>query len=372
MPEQLYDSVDLDLDQLIDQHKQLKDLCADPDATERDRQKLLERINQFVARLRRTARQIQTTHDFERVNELALELQSTFSNVLQIPRDVHDEIGLPDSLEQLAPTLRRFAPDEVDAYLAGLAHDISRHRKLSHLSRLVSRLTRQPELIDTWILSTHDETLQDWYNACLFLATEVLSGEIRFVEQLKSDSFMHLQMVWLDDVKELLAYLEWERNGEQGAPYLKHASYYGACQTLHERVLDPELKSPPENFKEIFGWWAEQKYPQRYLFDAGSQRYPQLRPLIERKARRIWDKSLCGDANAHWQSAERFVLQFYGNIISAIRDRDKDAASEVLAAIRCDSEHPVEILNAFEAALVIYGLDAELIASLYRPQESFV
>jgi hypothetical protein len=361
---------------LLDRHEVLQaksNLFGSQDADDGERHQLLDQFDGLIADLRQTTARVQTTDDFERLNNLlsnlASQWQSTFSSVLGIPRDIRGEIGLPLALEQLKPTPRRFFPEEVTGYLQGLAHDISRNRKLAHLNRFVSRLTRQPELIDAWIPSNHEETLQDWYNACLFLASEVLNGGIRFVEQLHCESFDSLATAWLSDVKGLIAYLAWERDGEQSAPYIKHNSYFSACEILHRRVLDSALKSPPENFKQILDWF-ERKYPRNSLFDAGSNR--QFRQLIERKARRIWEQTQREDPVDHWQQAERFVIQFYGNIVAAIRERDKSAVKEVLDAVKCDAEHRVELVNAFEAALVIYGLDVELLKPLYHPDESFV
>jgi hypothetical protein len=129
------------------------------------------------------------------------------------------------------------------------------------------------------------------------------------------------------------------------------------------------MKMQPERFTRIL------KYIERKFLEAGTvhiKREGETRALIERKARRSWDLMPAGDSKTHWMRAERFVQGFYNNIVPAIRDRNEGAIDKIVACLKPTRDNCVDLLNAFEAALVIYGLDGPYFQSLYKPNESFV
>jgi hypothetical protein len=366
MVEQFQASTDAQLGDLLDRHEALQyRLQFDPRSAGRPS---VEEVDELLSDLRPIAARVQTTEQYEQMNRIAQAWQSAFFLIFDIPRDVRRDIGLRVPPTDLQPTARRCAPHEVTEYLGTRAHEISRIRKIACRNREISRLMKNPESIDG-IRSDESEMQRDWYDACLFFASDVLQGTIHFVDQLDCDAFTHLEGTWLSDVKAMMAYLIWERDGERPYPILKKRHYYVACQTLHDRVLDEAMKAKPDNFGRILSW-LERSYLQYGSLRV--ERTPRVRSLIAQKARRIWEHTGNNDVNRNWLDAERFVFQFYSHIVPAIRHREQGAVSEVLAALSATHERPIDIVNAFEASLVIYGLDVARLESLYNPLQSFV
>ena len=86
--------------------------------------------------------------------------------------------------------------------------------------------------------------------------------------------------------------------------------------------------------------------------------------LIATKARRIWQLNPHGrNPNDDWLLAESYVQRFYGNIVDAVVNGDCGCVALVANAFDfCIPFHDnLRIVNAFEAAILMYFVDAEVI-----------
>lgn len=369
------------LNQLVEQNEELRsrvDLCGeDAVLDEVLRNDLVDQVVEFLQRLQPHAASVASTAEYDVINRIASEWQVTLSSVFNRPIDVRQLLKLPLPQANLRPSPRSISRDDVFRSLQIQADDIATKRKLTGLIRQVnllncqvSQFTKSPDLIHANIPSDEVQMHRDFYDACLFFGVKVLNGTIRMADQLEASTYEFLEGIWLNDVKRLMAYISWELAGEpDGTP--DHRSFYlEVCSQLHARLLDPKRKAGGDSFERVCGWIEG-----RYL--TGRQLRPDkssaARELIEEKAERIWKETGSSDSQANWRAAENYAMAFYQNIIPAIRDKSHDAAAAVLAALHDrDDGLSAEVVNAFEAAIVLEFLPSEIVRRIYRMDHSFV
>jgi hypothetical protein len=252
--------------------------------------------------------------------------------------------------------------DHTTNYLCKQAFGIGQMRKLISLTRLLYELQTHPDRIHDAVHSSRDEMDEDWHQACIYFANDVLEGRVHLALQLDVTTFPILQSIWFDDVKQTRAYLEWEKNGGCWEPQMAPEHYWGALADLKQHLLDPGLKSGAETFRPIGEWLAEQ-YLTAGDFDVNK---PRAHTLVSTKAERIWRRTGSSDAFEDWQLAERYAQDFYENLIPAVVGESSARSEAVLRAFTIPIGCPrgCEIIDAFEAALVGYFVDREVLHDL--------
>ena len=225
------------------------------------------------------------------------------------------------------------------------ALDLSRTRKAQALIRQYG-----PAHVDRFfddIPSTPGEIQADWRQACLLYVDgfTVRAFEIQDVEP---DCYRFLEGVWVDELKELLAYYKWLKGGiDWTTDVIRERQYFEACEELQNRLVNPACKAVASDS-------AVKQYLNNTYFRDGILGGEKTEGLIARKAARL------SPGSRH--CAKELVQTFYGNIIRAI-DGAPDAARKVLKAIQHGGSSPTEpdIVSGFEALLAVLFLDPAIV-----------
>ncbi|HZT32630.1 MAG TPA: hypothetical protein VFA33_22260 [Bryobacteraceae bacterium] len=238
---------------------------------------------------------------------------------------------------------------------------ISRERKASALVYLPA--------LDYLVSSTQQERDEDWRNASILNATSVLLGDLRLTD-LKPECFWRLENVWLDEVKQILAYFNWIDKREQ-EQFWSHASaraqhYWQACDRIRDLLADRKVKERLDRF------FVVRDYIKRYLdeyshFQPESSSY--ATELLEAKVSRLYPKTARQPAEA---IAREYCRMFYENIIPAVESADEEPCVTVLQSLQYGGvrlpDYP-SITNSFEASVAVAFLDAKSIAAFWRSAE---
>lgn len=204
-----------------------------------------------------------------------------------------------------------------------------------------------------------DESAVDWRQAQVCLANELLDGHITFdllntvgkYEMLEGEH-------WLDDLKQLKAYFVWLRRGGGWTPGQSEAHYAEADNLVRIRLTADQPPSMVE-FKDVKAYIES-----TYLEVDGTVRTTapgKAQGLTETKARRLQSLGN-GDNLANWLRAESYVKKFYGNIIRAAVDGDRDAITAVLEAVS-SKDLDGRIVNCFEITVAARFLSSETVQS---------
>lgn len=203
--------------------------------------------------------------------------------------------------------------------------------------------------------STECDSLADWRHARIIRLMQVMTG-VQRPDELESACYKHFTEVWLDEIKEFLAFNNWvdeshDWSDEDGCRWY----YFKACAMLRDILVDPEAKIVADGYPT----------PLQYLDAAylDHSRRPDLRrlsALIASKAARLQT----GNTTVR---AENFVTEFYGNIRTATYG-DSAAIERVLGAVQHGGSSPQEpdVVNGFETLLVILFLDPHKIQAYWN------
>lgn len=335
------------------------------------RDELIGQIRDLIESLKPHAASPASTAEYDLLNRVASELQMALSSVLRLPLDVRQTLGLRLPTADLRPSPRLVSRDEVHRSLRRRADEIARSRKLLDLMRKLQIFTKSPNLIHASIPSTHAEMTQDFYDACVFLAADVISGKIRLADQLETGALDFLGGVWLDDVKRLTAYVAWEQADEPAAPEVGDRFYLRACEMLHRRACNVADKASLTAFDRI-GRWLNDKF----LTDGRLivHNHNAAQALVESKAHRIWLCTGRKDPEENWRAAESYSRAFYENIIPGVVEGHPDALTAVVQAVSAEgiAGSTCEIANAFEAALLLEFVNPQIVFPHYDPAHSFI
>lgn len=191
----------------------------------------------------------------------------------------------------------------------------------------------------------------DWIQAKIHFANEVLDGRIE-LRQLTASAYPHLQLVWLEDVKSLVAYFNWKN---RGAPVFSdpETDHQSACQWFHDR-LRFQKKHSPEDFAEARSF-LEATYLRNGRVDWEKSGTMTLR---EGKAERL---SAFGLSDPRGK-ARAYVEAFYENILPAVSTRNPQSVAILVDLL----EARWQIVDCLEAALAIYGLDRDAVELAQR------
>ena len=318
---------------------------------------LLVRINTLLKRIYELAGQRTIRYeDYEWLSEAAASWQSFFSSILNLPKSI--DLPKRDLLPGL-PTAGPLTEEELDKLV----------RHWSKIYWVFQRENRQGRL------STDQEILADWHHGEMFLMSDILEGRIDFASRIGASSYPRLEKMWLMEVKELIAYLEWEQHGRRTDFQDRVENYESACEHIRRRLMDeqdPEDKRAMVPYKTIKADAAQFGEAKRYLEehylngtsigDKAMWRSDATK-MVKEKISRLSKMSNRMSEQEISDTAEKYVRGYYDHIVAAILSKDSDSTFEVLKAFHYSMirEHSFHLINCFEMALAIYFLDPEVV-----------
>jgi hypothetical protein len=244
--------------------------------------------------------------------------------------------------------------------------DHSRLSKEEIVGRYLARLT--PEEV-------HYQTEQNWKQAELYLANDVLDGKFDLVRSLTPNSYHRIEgpagRRWLREAKTLKAYLIWEAGRE--APNSEGAAgdYLKACRQILDHLLSPQKKLPQDAFEPVQKY-VENSFLKNRKLDSASEK---TKLWIAVKSQRLQDLQIVREPEKSKAEAERHMKKFYEHIGPAVlRDdaKSKESVRSVLQSLGLyrQFEHYEAMVNCFEMAIAIYFLHPEKIAEVLAEQEA--
>ncbi len=256
--------------------------------------------------------------------------------------------------QQLKPTSEVFTEEGLDVRLHEMAHYLCKYRKLHEY------LNEPIELILNRFYGSINEVDEDIFNAHRLFIAQLLDGSIKFSRQIKKNSYSHLEGVWLNDVKQFEAYLLWEDRGSKWDPVNEKLNYYAVCDRIRQKLLDPSIKASRAEFEQVRAY-LEDKYLDNEVISSDK-----INGLIRKKAYRIWEVTGEINTDKNWADANKYVELYYGNIIPAVTEKNRESTLAILQAFSSSNNYESKylIVNSFEVAVAIYFLDNEVISAL--------
>jgi hypothetical protein len=316
------------------------------------RKEWLQEAESFLDRFRACvgkARKRGAPAELEWLARAASQWQRAMSGRLNLPRDIRQEIGLEPEAAWQAEASILVTPKatwnraRIEERLNCESFFIGANRKILAVLRRFRQLQRmQAQRIHAEIPSNQQELWQDWYDACRFLTLDVLLGRVDFARLIDPSAYEFLDTVWLDDVKQLLAYLLWEQSNSEPGFQAEADFYYPACEQIEQRLFSQKAEV---TFDAVAGWWKE-----RYVTGT---KPTALTDIICRKAQRIWEKTGRRDEQANWAAAKKYVDDFYFQLLPAVLEKDRAAIKTIYQALRSfgDPEGGCDLVSGLEAAI---------------------
>ncbi|MBZ5520685.1 MAG: hypothetical protein LAP21_00365 [Acidobacteriia bacterium] len=301
--------------------------------------------------------------DFAQLNQLVEQWRSAGP---ALNMDMSHIALVPPGSDQLAAQVLRPLPKWTDAslqdWVAGKASEISK-------SRAIGWFKLQPPEV---VVRSHRDSIspeegrqneqEDWAQAELSLASEVLDGKFDLVRSLTPESYPRLEgsngTIWLEKVKKLKAFLNWKARGEGWGAEAATADYFKACDEMMVRLLDAGGKAAQSEFR------AFQTYVEKHFLAADGTldlSKERTRTWIAAKAKALQESPL-GQGLRESLEAQRQMKKYYENITRAVMgagQRSDKSARLVVEALGLvpDFSHCAAMVNCFEMALPIYFLD---------------
>jgi len=295
---------------------------------------LAKDVRKLFAGLKKVAPKIRLLDDYKWIINATSQWQA-FAPLLDIPLIAK----VPQPEESLWAPTKRLAKDDIKHWLDSLEVNVCRMR---HIREFMSRIPHvKVEEVDK-------------ENAKTYLAKDVLSGSLDFVEKMPPAAYDYLEKVWFRDVIQLEAYLRWEQQGaDLNRPdYLREGDYLNVCEEYRQRLADQEIKQGPEKFVSIRDYIII-----KYFDKSGEQLdHSKIRPLIKAKSARYCALAKRKeDDHTNWIQAAGYVENFYSNIIPAIMLNEPAAMANVHAAIKASEykDSRLSIANGLEAAICL-------------------
>lgn len=352
-----------DLADLKQAHKNLYRVAREershPSARNEIRLELIRDVEMLLQRMKELAAQATDAEEFNWLTAACTEWQTIYSEVFNIATDVRDQVGVVSVPKNLTSGPPSFSESEIRSYLEKKAYEIGQSRKLSTLLRQVNYLINHRGNIHAAIPSTNAEIDEDWYAAQAQLALKIFTGAINFGRRAEMSSFPFLENVWLEDVKRVQAYSLWEQAGGcwDDRP---ERFYLQACDQLRNLVLDEKTTGTSAGFASIWTYLQDRYLDKRQISPATNDK---AQELVRKKAFRLGYLQPARTAQDCWITAEKYVIRFYDNLYAAVVDRSPVAIGKLTSAIVENGQ----IVNAFETAVCIYFVEAEL--ALQNPQD---
>jgi hypothetical protein len=316
-------------------------------------------IDAFLGDVVRLASQVTLLDDYNWLSDVVLKWHVMFSSVLNIQKEM-PSLSVPQRLESAA-AMTFYSEKELDNLFSTLAFQQSMSRRTNVLLQRVG--------LAQMLLSTDEERNQDWRDASIIFAAQVLEGSLHFTRQMGPESYWRLESVWLTDVKKAKAFFIWERRENRPESGFDKADYYAACEEIRQMLVNRGIKGTLEEFEDVKGYLEE-----KYLDDQGrfDPRKKEAHALLSTKARKVWEGGGDSDRDANWRIAETYCKMFYENIVSAVVAGDPECILAVLKAFQYSKapENRYLIINCLEVAMAIYFLDSEIIQQLWAASGS--
>jgi hypothetical protein len=241
------------------------------------------------------------------------------------------------------PAMRRDLIPENDLRqsIAVTALDLSRIRKAQAI------LTQGGPIrfLDRAIPSTDAEREADWNHAVTVWTERVMWDRDFNLERFDENCYGYFEGIWLEDIKQRIAYLKWvDVGGELTSNASRQGFYFQACDELRKRLADPQYKQPHHG---------------RAVQRLEALNHGVLRAaLVSRKATRTGSQ----------KSAETFVSEFYGNIVPAVEKQDRDATIRVVKALLNGGSAPgqPDLVNGFETVVTVAFLNPAVVRDCWR------
>lgn len=281
----------------------------------------------------------------------ASEWQLTMSRRLKLPRDVRKELGIQPETKAKATPKTTWTRVFLERGLQRESFFIGANRKILNALRRYRQLEQmQAHRVHAEIPSDPHEQWQDWYDACRFLTLDVILGKVDFARLVDPSGYEFLDAVWLDDVKQLHAYLMWEKSNSDGGFQRETDFYYPACNEIEARLF--RYKSDVA-FESVAQWWKE-----RYQtsISPALSRSDAICEVIHRKADRIRERTGRADDAANLAAAKQYVDAFYFQLIPAVQGQNEEAIECIYRALR-NTIHGCELVTGLEAAIASAFID---------------
>lgn len=297
------------------------------------------RVDSLLASLKELDTSRLSISEYRWLSSVLLRWQSA-SVLLKKPRYI--EIPPPPS-EPPTRAARVWTQEEIESWLRDKSYEAAKVRRRADLVDQLEREVRE--------LSSDEARLQDWHQAKVHFAREVLLGRIDF-SQTTAGAYLHLEEVWLDEVKDLMAYFLWKERGSP-SPGDPDADYREACSLLDQRLREGSTRCTPTDFAE-----ARAYLEKHFLTDGKLDLAKRAHALVESKAQRLWQAQGSYDELRNWATAETYARAFYENVVPAVLQKDKDSTRAVVEALQGSPSCPTHrIANCFEMAVAITFLD---------------
>lgn len=268
-----------------------------------------------------------------------------------------ERVLAPPSVAQLSKRVAAspsvWSEDNFEEWLGSKASAISKTRALEwHAKRTVEEIQHQYR-------RTHPgEQEENWGNAEVYLAAEVLDGKLDLVRSLTPKSYWRLEGAqgqrWIREVKELKAYLRWKERGGGWGSGPKDSDYLEACSELRDAVSNSTRKAPQLAFEPFQVYIDKEFLDAAGALDAGKDR---VKTAITAKA------EVSGvDWTINRAVATKYMQDFYQNMRKAVLGGEASATRRVIEALGlCNGfEQNQAMVNCFEMAVAIYFLDPKL------------
>jgi hypothetical protein len=310
---------------------------------------LVYQVDSLLENLQGFSRLTRSWNEYQWLTDSIFRWQVLFASTLNIPKEIH----LPTPQSNLLPPLldsKALTEKEIDFLV---------RRNAKYLEKISQ--ARNSSLTDFGINKSQ--------SAEIFLASDILEGKINLAGRISSASYWRLEKVWVQDIKKLSAYFLWESRGREIDQDLEKADFIKASDDTRKLLINEGIKAQKSEFGE-----AKTYLEERFLsLEDGSldSESNVVKSLISLKAQKIQEETGCADFDRNWKASKFYVDLFYRNIISAVINKDsEDGVLAVLKAFQY-SQHgndgkPYHIINAFEAALIIYFVDKLTILSLWK------
>lgn len=318
---------------------------------------LMDRIDELLDKLVQFSRQPGTVENYLWACDTVLAWERRLADLLIVTRTV--SLSNPPS-NLLPPLSQGDALSEAELQLR-----VERLAKVVYLYR-----KKKKELVG----DMHELQNQDWRRAEVFLANDILNGTIDFIRRIGRSSYWRLENIWMAEVRELVAYLDWESKGAILFDPHTEMHYQMAWREFRERISSFYPKGSANEFGEAKRY-LEEKYisskGDKYAIDYNKLERSGKGSIIHIKSQKVrieagkWDNDRYRTDARNWLDAENYVIKYYENIIPAILDRDRDCARSIVEAFDYSMQGPYRIINTFEMALAIYFLSKEALSDTW-------
>jgi hypothetical protein len=322
-----------------------------------------EKILRLMWKITQVAGLTNCVDDYRWLQAAATRWRKTASSVLGTPLPQIFQVPMPQSLSS-PRTEKVWLKSNFDDWLEYKAWEIFRRRAISRYCG------KSEEEILAETPSTGEEHEKDWHAARIYLASDVLDGKLDFVRDFDTESYQLLEGdCWLRDVKQVRAFLRSQRHSGRSDEEAAVRDFTDTCSEIRDRAINQEIKASQSAF-EIVSRYLQMKYLDRLDQNTWDLKPTGIDDLIETKARRVWELTGNASSTENWTVAETYVREFYLNILPAVSGEDDSSTTKIVDLLQLsNSADRLDLVNCFEAAIVIYFLNASRINGILQRHE---